>query len=75
MDIAHKPLTLSLLVENLLVNKPIASLLATMLSSLPLELSRSDQPIKMLPQLSPRFAKHMELNQFKVFSPIKLRNI
>jgi len=75
MDIAHKPLTLSLLVENLLVNKPIASLLATMLSSLPLEPSRLDQPIKMLPQLSPKFAKLMELNQFKVFSPIKLRNI
>jgi hypothetical protein len=75
MDIAHKPLTLSLLVENLLVNKPIAFLLATMLSSLPLEPSRLDQPIKMLPQLSPKFAKLMELNQFKVFSPIKLRNI
>jgi hypothetical protein len=75
MDIAHKPLTLSLLVENLLVNKPIASLLATMLSSLPLEPSRLDQPIKMLPQLSPKFAKLMELNQFKVLSPIKLRNI
>ena len=75
MDMLHKPVTLSLLVENLLVNKPIASLLATMLSSLPLEPSRLDQPIKMLPQLSPKFAKLMELNQFKVFSPIKLRNI
>ena len=75
MDMHHKPLTLSLLVENLLVNKLIAFLLATTLSSLPLELSRLDQPIKMLPQLLPKFAKHMELNQFKVFSPIKLRNI
>ena len=75
MDMLHKPVTLSLLVENLLVNKPIASLLATMLSSLPLEPSRLDQPIKMLPQLSPKFAKLMELNQFKVLSPIKLRNI
>jgi hypothetical protein len=75
MDMLHKPVTLSLLVENLLVNKLIAFLLATTLCSLPLELSRLDQPIKMLPQLSPRFAKLMELNQFKVFSPIKLRNI
>mgnify|MGYP006907047768 FL=1 len=75
MDMHHKPLTLSLLVENLLVNKLIAFLLATTLSLLPLELSRLDQPIKMLPQLLPKFAKHMELNQFKVFSPIKLRNI
>ena len=75
MDMHPKPLTLLLLVENLTVNKLIAFLLATMLSLLPLELSRLDPPIKMLPQLLPRFAKHMELNQFKVFSLIKLRNI
>ena len=75
MDMHPKPLTLLLLVENLTVNKLIVSLLATMLSLLPLELSRLDPPIKMLPKLSPRFAKNMELNQFKVFSPIKLRNI
>jgi len=75
MDMHPKPLTLLLLVENLTVNKLIAFLLATMLSLLPLELSRLDPPIKTLPQLLPRFAKNMELNQFKVFSPIKLRNI
>jgi hypothetical protein len=34
-----------------------------------------DPPIKMLPQLLPRSVKLMESNQFKVFSPIKLRNI
>ena len=75
MDMHPKPLTLLLLVENLTVNKLIAFLLATMLSLLPLELSKLDPPIKMSPLLLPRFAKNMELTQFKVFSPIKLRNI
>jgi len=75
MDMHPKPLTLLLLVENQTVNKLIAFLLATMLSLLPLELSKLDLPIKMLPLLLPRFAKNTEFNQFKVFSPIKLRNI
>jgi len=75
MDMLPKLLTLLLLVENLTVNKLMLFLHAIMLSLLPLEPSRLDLQIKMSPPTSPRFAKHTESNQFKVFSPIKLRNI
>ena len=74
-DMLPKPLTLLLSVENLTVNKLMLFLLAIMLSSLPLEPSPLEPPIKMLPQLLPKSVKLMESNQFKVFSPIKLRNI
>ena len=75
MDMHPKLLTLLLLVENLTVNKLMSSLPLTTLSSLPLEPSRLDLPIKMLPPLSPRFAKLTVFNQFKVSFPTKPRNI
>jgi hypothetical protein len=75
MDTHPKPLTLLLLVENLTVNKLMSFLPLTTLSSLPLEPSRLDLPIKMLPPLSPRFAKLTVFNQFKVSFPTKPRNI
>lgn len=75
MDTHPKPLTLLLSVENLTVNKLMSSLPLTTLSSLPLEPSRLDLPIKMLPPLSPRFAKLTVFNQFKVSFPTKPRNI
>jgi len=76
MDTAQLPLTLLLLVENLTVNKLMSFSLPTTLSSLPLELSRLDLPIKMLPPILPRPLRNLkEPVQFKVFSPIKPRNI
>jgi hypothetical protein len=75
MGMLPKPLTLLLLVEKLKVNQQMSFLLPIMLSSLPLEPSRLDPPIKMLLLTLLKFAKLMRSTQFKVFSPIKLRNI
>ena len=76
MDTSPLPLTLLLLVENLPVNKLMLFSLPTMLSSLPQELSRLDLPIKKLPLILPRPLRNSkESVLFKVFSPIKLRNI
>jgi hypothetical protein len=75
MDMLLNALILLLLVEKLKTSKLMLSSLPITLSKLPLEPSRSEAPIKMLPQLSPKFAKHTESTQFKVFSHIKLRNI
>lgn len=75
MDMLLKPLIPYVLVENLREDKLMLSLLPTTLSSLPQELSLSEHPIKMLPQILLKSAKLMELNQFKVFFPTKLRNI
>ena len=75
MDILLKQLIPYVSEENLRVNKLMSSLLPTTLSSLPQELSLSENPIKPSPQILLKSAKLMELNQFKVFSLIKLRNI
>lgn len=75
MDMLPNALILLLLVEKLKTSKLMSFLLPITLSKLPLEPSRLEAPIKMLPQLLLKFAKLMESTQFKVFSLIKLRNI
>jgi len=75
MDMLLKLLIPYVLEENPRVNKLMLSLLPTTLSSLPQELSLSENPIKPSPQILLKSVKLMELNQFKVFFPTKLRNI
>lgn len=75
MDMLPNAHILLLLEEKLKTSKLMSFLLPITHSKLLLEPSRLEVPIKMLPQLSLKFAKLMESTQFKVFSLIKLRNI
>ena len=75
MDMLPNAHILLLLVEKQKERKLMSFLLPITHSKLLLEPSRLEVLIKMLPQLSLKFAKLMESTQFKVFSLIKLRNI